>query len=111
MRKLLLLLVIITTPLYARNFTAQNQCAQGAIAASEAYNAEVYYTKKVNLAALADRYDFRVIQQPFPVDHDKGLDALAYIIKRLGEAGSDSVVEWELDWATREFIKKVCLKL
>ena len=87
-----------------------NECLQGVRAATEAYRMVVYDATNPPRDALLHALDFRISQQPFPVDRQHARMAVAVIAVQLRDSGVRAWSGWQVDWITEEYIRRECVK-
>ena len=87
-----------------------NECLQGVRAATEAYRMVVYDATNPPRDALLHALDFRISQQPFPVDRQHARMAVAVIAVQLRDSGVRAWSGWQVDWIAEEYIRRECVK-
>jgi len=87
-----------------------NECLQGVRAATEAYRMVVYDATNQPRDALLHALDFRISQQPFPVDRQHARMAVAVIAVQLRDSGVRAWSGWQVDWIAEEYIRRECVK-
>lgn len=85
-----------------------NECLQGVRAATEAYRMVVYDAANPPRDALLKALDFRISQQPFPVDRQHARMAVAIIAVQLRDSGVRAWSGWQVDWIAEEYIRREC---
>lgn len=87
-----------------------NECLQGVRAATEAYRMVVYDAANPPRDALLQALDFRISQQPFPVNRQHARMAAAIIAVQLRDSGIRRYEDWQVDWVAEEYVRRECAK-
>lgn len=110
MKAILALLAAYALVAWNAAHAGPNECLQGVRAATEAYRMVVYDAANPPRDALLQALDFRISQQPFPVDRQHARMAAAIIAVQLRDAGIRRYEEWQVDWVAEEYVRRECAK-
>lgn len=110
MKAILVLLAAYAFVAWNDAHAGPNECLQGVRAATEAYRMVVYDAANPPRDALLQALDFRISQQPFPVDREHAKMAVAIIAVQLRDSGVRAWSGWQVDWVAEEYIRRECVK-
>ncbi len=106
--KILILAMLLMVTATAQATEGDNQCLQGVRAAYEAYLLVTYDAKYPDMEKLAYMLDYRISQQPFPVDVAAAKRALIFIATKQRDAGDRQVDQMHVSISAESFIDKEC---
>ena len=87
-----------------------NECLQGVRAAVEAYEMSIYDAGNPPRDVLLRALDYRISQQPFPVDRQHARMAAAIIAVQLRDGGVRNWQPWQVDLIAEEYVRRACVK-